>query len=111
MVAIEQRGAAACACRKRPLAADRAGRRHGGGPHGRLVTLAAGVLAEQAETSRAAMQDELAALAARTVAVRGAMLSMHARAAAVPLEMDRMRLAQPRDGTLIAGHAPAPVRP
>lgn len=57
------------------------------------------------------MQDELAALAARTVAVWGAMLSMHARAAAVPLEMDRMRLAQPRDGTLIAGHAPAPVRP
>lgn len=78
---------------------------------GRLVTLDAGALAEQAEASRAAMQDELAALAARTAPVRDAMLLMHARAAAVPLEMDRMRLAQPRDGTLIAGHAPAPVRP
>jgi 5-methylthioadenosine/S-adenosylhomocysteine deaminase len=82
---------------------------------GRLAMLDAGALAGQAEAARAAMQDELASLAQRSAALRDAMLLMHGRAAAAPLEMDRMRLAQlgdgtVGDGTLIAGHAPAPVR-
>lgn len=59
-----------------------------------LLTADTGALAMQAEAARKRMDPELAAMQRRDANLSQALQTMHARAAAVPLGFDRMRLAR-----------------
>ncbi|MGI4797354.1 MAG: amidohydrolase family protein [Janthinobacterium lividum] len=59
-----------------------------------LLTADTGSLAIQAEAARDRMDPELAAMGRRDANLRRALQDIHARAAAVPLGIDRMRLAR-----------------